>query len=300
MSDDLCLGKSCCCVPRRVFVLLVAFGHLAYWSSEAFYFFVFRWLLHSDSFTPRHCWGNAKEHQNGQRTACHEVIGCAGMFEASRHTYMAVFLLGGVIFGYLGTHGAYHGTARDVHRFACYMVGKAACLLSIAAFDGLYFEVCNGYPFQVVSEAILWRMPGVPIDDTIKQQVSMLTAYPVGFLNPLLQHGTASSLNIWLWYLVPLFLQVLFWLYVARECWAFADLVAFGEHGLGATYNLRTWRDGVLSQRAVQGFFARTKELAAENVRDIYEDISWKTPVPARPYRQRPPNVSSYGGVAVA
>lgn len=288
MSDDSCLRTSCCCVPRRFFVLLFAVGQLAYWSFEAFYFVIFRWLLHNASFTPQHCSG----------TSCREVVGCDATFEASRHTYTALFLLGGVIFGYVGTHGAFHGTARDIHWFACYLVGKAACLLLIAAIDGLYFKVCDGYPSQVVSEAVLWRLPDVPVDDVIKHQVSLLRAYPVGFLDRLFSsHGETSSLHIWRWYLVPLFLQVLLWLFVARESWALADLVAFGESGLGANYNIRTWRDKLLSQRAIQAVFMRAKEMAVE---DIRENFNWQTPVPARPYRHRPPHMSSYGGLAAA
>mmetsp|Transcript_131799 Transcript_131799/g.328669 ORF Transcript_131799/g.328669 Transcript_131799/m.328669 type:complete len:253 (-) Transcript_131799:34-792(-) len=241
MSEDKFLGAAFFCIPRRLYVLVFAILTLAYGVVG-----VVRTLL--QEALPGEAGAAAWQSQDrciGH--GCNDVLSCRGLREASFHFREVTSIFAGWLFGYWGVHGALHGYIDDLLYFAGFVFGCAVALVVIAAADGFYVLGCGEYPLNVVDEAILWSLPDVPVRDVVKTEIrEAMVSYPVAFVNRL------SRLNVYLVYLLVEAAGAAFFLYTAHQVMLLAQLTRHGVLGLGATYDLSTWRERMMLRNGLQ------------------------------------------------
>eukprot|EP00401_Gymnodinium_catenatum_P081844 CAMPEP_0117553666 /NCGR_PEP_ID=MMETSP0784-20121206/50343_1 /TAXON_ID=39447 /ORGANISM="" /LENGTH=133 /DNA_ID=CAMNT_0005350781 /DNA_START=300 /DNA_END=697 /DNA_ORIENTATION=+ len=122
----------------------------------------------------------------------------------------------------------------------------AVVTASVAAFDGGYYFICQAYSFNFVSEALLWPLPNLPVDEMVKEAVrSAKAGYPAGEF-----HGLARS-RVWRLYLLVEVPAFMFWAYAARKAAVLARYTAHGVLGLGANFDMGTWHEDLAFKRHV-------------------------------------------------
>jgi len=248
MSDDGYLGYALCCIPRRLFVLLLSATILASALTELCYVVIFRWLRGAMQLTPTHCSG----------PQCQEVVTCGAMIEATSHVRLAVWLIGGAFFGYLGLVGSLCNHPGDTRWFGLFLFAKAILAVAYLFADWGYTTICEAYPYNIISEAVLWLLPDWPIQDGIKREVAVMRTYPVDFVDRL------TRVNIWALYIVGGLLTTAFWLYCAHTAFLLAHYSSEGVFGLGANHSIRGWRDQVLFKYDVLQHFKSPLDLLEE------------------------------------
>eukprot|EP00928_Gymnodinium_smaydae_P004649 TRINITY_DN11581_c0_g1_i2.p1 TRINITY_DN11581_c0_g1~~TRINITY_DN11581_c0_g1_i2.p1 ORF type:complete len:276 (-),score=56.34 TRINITY_DN11581_c0_g1_i2:57-884(-) len=239
MSDDAYLGKSLCCIPRRLFVCSLAAFLLVYGFIEFVYLVFFRWLVNSRPDVAGHCSG----------THCFEIASCEGLRQATFHVRMLVCVLGGVFFGFQGAMGALHGRARKLEIFAWFLGLKAVLVLGLVGADWAYAGVCGAFSRNFVVEVQLLPPP---------YTVESLGAY-------------GSESHLWLLYALRMLSEAAFLAYAALEAGQLAEHVSFGIFGLGINFSIRSWRDSVLAKNAFDGLLSYSRDQTAESLEDIRE-----------------------------
>lgn len=143
MSEDALVGKACLCVPRRLFVALVAALWCIWYIGDIGAYMI--WYPMIPSPPPRACTSHK----------CLEVFSCLGMQDATFHIREPFLLLGGIIFGGLGLHGAVAVNHKHLKYFAYFLLAVSAMYVLNIIFDGIFLASCEHYPSNVIHEVLL-------------------------------------------------------------------------------------------------------------------------------------------------
>lgn len=252
MSDDRFLGLSFFCIPRRAFAIFAALVIALYGLAHSVYLFLFEYMAAPMERT-LHCHGRG----------CNDMFTCQGMEEASFHTVIAIRVLGSLIFGSWGIFGAIHGHIAELRYLAAFLLFMAVTLVVAAACDRLYMAACGVYPWNVISEGLIWMYPGLPISDIMKSKIIKMEAYNIRYLNAL------TGMNVWNFYLLSELPVVLLWAYAAHEVAMLARLNAYGMVGLGANFSIQGWRQEVILKNQLRDDLLSASELAQANARNM-------------------------------
>lgn len=235
MSDDKFLGVALGCIPRRLFVLIVAASFCLYGIASSCYAIVSA-QLPGEAGTAAQL---AQDRCVGHR--CQDVLTCRGAREATFHMREVTLVVASTVFGCWGTIGAAHSHASELSWFASSLIGLAVLLASCVLLDGAYTMICQAYPLNVVDEAVLWNIPGIPVREAVKYEIrDAMVSYPVEFVNRL------TELNVFAVYVVLEALAIAFLAYTAVQVLTLAHYVVHGTLGLGVNYDIRDWRERVL------------------------------------------------------
>jgi len=261
MSDDRYLGTTCFCIPRRAFAVLAALVIALYGLIVTCRLVLWEWLPGPMERQP-HC--------HGRR--CDDILTCQGMEEASYHTVTVVRVIGCLVFGSWGIFGAIHGHVSELQYLAMFLASMAGVLVAAAALDGLYMTACGTYPFNIISEALIWVYPGLPISDILKSKIMTLQGetYNIKYLNAL------TGRNIWHHYLLTELPFVALWAYVAHEVALLARLNAYGMVGLGANFSIQGWREEVILKNQLRDDLLSANRLARASA----GDVGWRPDAP--------------------
>lgn len=252
MSDDRFLGFSFFVIPRRAFATLAALVIALYGLSSSCYIFIFEYMAAPMERTI-HCHG----------PGCNDTFTCQGMEEASFHTVIAIRVVGSLLFGCWGIFGAIHGHVSELRYLSVFLFFMAATIVVAAACDKAYMSICNVYPWNVISEGLIWMYPGLPISDIMKRKIVQMETYNIRYLNAL------TGMNIWHVYLMAELPVVLLWAYAAHEVAMLARLNAYGMVGLGANFSIQGWRQDVILKNKLRDDLLSANELARANARDV-------------------------------
>lgn len=241
MSDDKFLGSALWCVPRKLFVLLLAMGTLIFGVQGVVQTFLLRQLPGEAGSA---AW-QSQERCIGH--TCNDVLTCRGLREASFHMREAIFVFAASLFGYWGVLGALHGYIDDLLWFANFLVSCIIILVVLVAIDGIYTLGCGEFPLHVIDEAIMWPFPNIPVRDVVKVEIrEAMVSYPVNFVNRL------ANVNIFLVYLAVELGTAVFLTYCAHQVMCLAQLNRHGSLGLGATFDMNAWRTRMLPKTGPQ------------------------------------------------
>lgn len=228
MSDEESLGKVCF-IPRRIYVLLVAIGFLSYGLYNALYYSLFS-FVRLTSMSPSHCSGSR----------CNDLLTCEATLESSYHLRVCVIVIGSVVFGISGVNAILNKYADDLFRFAFWLVAAAIIYVTVMLFDGVYMVLCGDhYSYNTVSEALLWPVPDLPIQEGIKFEIRQLNTYPVPYVNALVYHNVGIIFVFWT------LIRVAVFLHAAYQAFILAERFHYGLAGMGATFSIESWQQRV-------------------------------------------------------
>lgn len=238
MSEDALSGKACICIPRRLFVALVAALWCFWYVGDIFGFMI--WYPMAPSTPPKACTSHK----------CLEIFTCKGMQDATYHVRAPFLLLGGLIFGGFGLHGAVGINHRHLKYFAYFLLAVTAMYSLNLLFDGIFLSYCDHYPSNVIHEVILSTplsdIPNTPVLEEKKEILKDLESYPRRHVNWLVEQ------NVWRWY----FLLSVFYAVVAFYCshvtMILSRIYIDGPVGLGVNYRLGAWRAEVLLKHRIE------------------------------------------------
>jgi len=235
MSDDKFLGSAFGCIPRRIFVFVLAFAALAY----GFTGVVQTYLL---GHLPGAAGTAAIRHEQGCiGHVCQDVLTCRGAREATFHFREVVSVFAAAVFGYWGCLGALHGYIEDLLWFAWFLSACVVVLTVVVVFDSIYTLACWEYTLNMVDEALLWYLPGVPVRNVVKIEVrDAMVSYPVSFVNHL------ADMNVFFLYLLVEGVMAAFFAYSAHQVMMLAQYMRHGALGMGAVYDMNSWRERLL------------------------------------------------------
>lgn len=242
-------GAACCCIPRRAFVALLAAAWLFYYIGDIFHLLIWYPMM-TPPTTPRECTSHR----------CLKVFSCKGMRDATHHTVEPIWMLGGLIFGALGLHGAVAMNHQHLQAFAYFQLLAAVIYFGFMFFDGLYMEVCDHYPGNVIHQVLFTGIPDFPITDDKKQALNDMELYPIKLVN---QH---TDMNLWRWYILGSTISAVFFFYCTQVTMLLSRIYTEGPIGLGVNYRLGVWRAEVLLKH-------RIEELEDELVFGVKEDL---------------------------
>lgn len=238
-TDEKMMGKSLFCLPRRLFVMLLAAIALLHGVTGLVHTLLIKELPGEQGAA---AW-QSNDHCVGH--SCHDVLTCKGTRQASFHTREVLELIGNTVFGYWGLLGALHGYTKDLQWFSQYLFGFPLFLFLLFLWDGAYCVVCGEYPLNVIDEALLWKLPNIPVKEADKVGLTeAMVAYPVGFTNRLVGR------NVFLLYTVWEACWGFFLAYLANQVRLHAQFTSSGLLGLGATYDIGDWRESVALARS--------------------------------------------------
>lgn len=235
MTSDAFLGRACCCIPRRQFILLLALAFCSYGVVDAIYWILFRGILGDQPLTPHHtCSGHR----------CLQFLTCAGMRRSSYAWRKVCLTLGSAGFGAVGALGAAYRHPGELRVFGGFLFAVVVLLGVIVAYDGVYTATCGEYPFNVVNEALMWPVPQWPVQNGIKYEVVVHSeAYPVELVNRL------THLSVWWLYVFFELAAALFCWYAALVAFEMADTIRWGMAGMGPTFDMAGWHDVKLREQ---------------------------------------------------
>lgn len=222
MSDDPLLG-TVCCIPRRVFCILLGGLCFAYGFGTIIYFTLFWYIRHNVWLTPQHCQGHM----------CFELVSCHGLQSVTEELRMILLVGGGAAFGLLGALGAYSTRADQVYLFACFLAAMIAVFLFNLVFDACYTGLCGMYSGNIINLALRWDIPNLPIAEGLKAEVALLQEYRVRDVDGLAQRRVFSL------YLGVVAACVAFLAFAFRGVWWLYRFLECGTAGLGPNFDLR-------------------------------------------------------------
>lgn len=236
MSDDKFVGRALGCIPRRLFVLMIACFGCIYGSGGLLYAVLMRHLPGEAGPAVWH----AEDRCTGHR--CADVFTCRGMREGTFHFREVVVIVAAAPFGYWGVLGSLHRHVPDLQWFGSFMLGLAAFLSALVLADAVYTWSCEEYPLNVVDEGLLWMWPTrFPVREAVKHEVrDIMVSYPVDFMNHL------ANFNVFAFYCAVELVAILLFAYAGAQALQLASLISYGTYGLGASYDIRDWRERVI------------------------------------------------------
>jgi len=240
MSDDKYVGKAFGCIPRRMFALVLATLVCIYGSGGLLWAILMRHLPGEAGIAVWRSEDRCVGHH------CTDVISCRGLQEATFHFREVIIVVTAALFGYWGVIGSVHRHVEDLYWFGAYLVSFAALLIVFVICDGLYTWGCGAYPLNVVDEGLLWAWPRFPVREAVKFEVrDVMARYPVGAVNLL------ANFNVFVFYVAVELTAVFFFAYAGIQVLELAYHIVHGQHGLGANYNIRDWRERVILKHEI-------------------------------------------------
>lgn len=233
MSDEDTLGEACC-LPRKIYVLILAIGFLLYGTYNALYFIIAGYI-EMFKMEPSRCSG----------PHCDGVLSCEGTREASYHFRICVLAIGSLVFGITGINAIYNKYASDMFSFAGWLLVLAVVHSSVWLMDTVYTATCGSvFSYNTIMETILWPTRGLPVHSGVKYEINQLNVYDVNYVNAIIWRNSAGDLlhNVATWYFLMTALRVLFWLFSAYQAFVLAQRFHYGIAGMGATFSLEGWR----------------------------------------------------------
>jgi len=234
MSEDALAGNACIFIPRRIFVALVA--AMWFFANVGEFFAIMIWYPLTPATQGRAC----TSHQ------CLKVFTCHGMQDTTRHIREPLLLLGGLIFGLFGLHGAVGINHIHLKWFAYFQLAIVVLYLFCLAADGLFIHVCGEYPSNVIYQLILSSIPDWPVVEEKKEALRDMEVYPVRLVNWMVER------NVGRWN----FLLSIFYAAVAYYCshvtMILSRIYIDGPIGLGVNYRLGAWRSEVLLKHRIE------------------------------------------------
>jgi len=235
MSDESSLGTTCF-IPRRFYVLFFAIGFLTYGIYNALYYTIFSYASFT-TMTPSHCSG----------PGCSDVLTCAATRESTYHLRLCILMIGSLVFGVSGVNACLAKYADDMCRFAFWLVAVGVTYLVIMLFDLTYIVVCGShYPFNVVSDALLWPVPDFPVKTGIKYEIRQLDTYPKGYVDALVYGNVTEVFVCWT------LLRVFFFFHAAYNAFILSERFHYGLAGMGATFSIESWQQRLKMRDEVQ------------------------------------------------
>lgn len=159
-------------------------------------------------------------------------------------------LLGGLIFGGLGLHGAVGIHHAHLKYFAYFLLAVSAMYVLNLFFDGIFLAYCDHYPSNVIHEVILSTplsdIQNVPVFEEKKQVLSEMEVYPRRKVNWLVEH------NVWRRYIILSVFYALIVLYCSHVTMILSRIYTDGPVGLGVNYRLGAWRAEVLLKHRIE------------------------------------------------
>jgi len=178
---------------------------------------------------------------------CADVLTCRGSREASFHFREITWLVTAGPFGYWGILGALYKHPRDLRWFGSFFFAFAGLLALLVLGDGIYTFWCGDYPLNVVDEGLLWIWPRVPVREAVKMELrDAMSSYPVAIVD------TLAKFNVFGFYALVELSTVALFLYFGNRVLHFAAFLDHGEHGLGANYSIRDWRERVILKHEIK------------------------------------------------
>lgn len=246
MSDEKFLGKSFWCIPRKQFVLLIAAWTFLSAFVEAIYLVFIQWMLEGRSLTPQHCHGHV----------CTQVATCVGSASGTYDFHSAVSIIGGIFIGYIGLAGALNGDPSRLQLFGNFLLFKLALIATFGVVDTGYYFLCDAYPYNVIADSVLFPYPNWPMPEKQKLQITQAPRwFPTGFM-----HDAAHEDTIWLLYYAVIAIEIFLLGYTAHHANYLAEHCAFGVFGLGANYEVRSWRDRKIFKDKVNDWIDAAKQ----------------------------------------
>jgi len=294
MSDDKAVG-TVCGINRRHFVGWIALFYLAFGWIYLFYLILIKYILNAESLTPKHCSG----------PHCDQIISCLGFWEATMHINDVLVVFSGIIFGYLGVCGTHNRVPYEVHAFMMFCGGKVCWLLAMIFADTVYYEVCQEYPYNVASQALQWPIPNVPVPEQVKSEVGRMQHTPIGFLMSVYhsRYPAVAQIDVWEYYYLRIIPEMILLLWTFREAWILCDTVAYGPFGLGASYSMKHWKNGVHEKNEMMALLKQSQDDARTDIKDfrsivtgediphVPQDNWWPRGAPGYGYGGPPPMV---------
>lgn len=252
MSEDNVLGNACCCIPRRMFVAILALCWTLYGASICIFWMV--WVQFNGDPPPRPCAGHR----------CMKAFTCEGMIDATVHIREPWLVIGGLVFGALGFYGAWDVQPKSLRYFALWQLATAGFFVFLYVWDGFYLNLCGGYSRNVVDQTITgWDVPRSQEDKVKQLTLQKMEAYP--------RHATNRYVDGNLWWYYTLFAlgvaTILF--YCSHVTMVLSKLYVEGPTGLGVNYRLGTWRAEVLLKQKMREIETQLED----NVDDIEDAI---------------------------
>eukprot|EP00929_Paragymnodinium_shiwhaense_P112376 TRINITY_DN80633_c0_g1_i1.p1 TRINITY_DN80633_c0_g1~~TRINITY_DN80633_c0_g1_i1.p1 ORF type:complete len:266 (+),score=39.73 TRINITY_DN80633_c0_g1_i1:114-911(+) len=246
MSDDQFLGRALCCIPNRIFCLLVAIWTFTAALVEASYLVFIKWMWQGRSLTPLHCAGHA----------CTQVATCKGLNPGTYEITRAVMLIGGLVFGYLGISGAHLRHGSQLKAFSGFLLLKAGVIAVFAVIDAAYYYACSSYAWNVVAGSVLFWWPNWPMSEERKLEIVQGPRwFPDGFMQ-----NDQIEQTIWPLYAAICIIHFGLLIYSANQVSYLAEHCSFGVFGLGANYEISKWRGEKLRKDRFNEFLEEAKE----------------------------------------
>jgi len=248
MSDDMLLGNSCCCINRRLFAGLLAALFLVYGALQCL-MTVIAYIhdMSTFSYGSRHeCFG----------LRCSEFHNCHGMQQATFNIRWALLVFGGVVFGCWGLCGSLFKHPSQLLRFAGFAASIAVLHIIFVVCDALFFAACRSYPTNVIEMALLWCIPGLPVSQGVKHELTIMPMYPLEHVR------TLTGVPVFGIYILFNICWVLFFSYTASEIMRLALRIHYGLVGLGANYSIESWRDRLYFKHDLNNRIRITRDMA--------------------------------------
>lgn len=234
MTEDAQVGKACFCIPRRIFVAVVA---------AVFFFSEVETIVATLIWYPLQGQAPARACTSHN---CMQVFTCNGMQDATRHIRQPYLIIGGLIFGGLGLHGAVGINHGHLKTFAYFLLGISFVYAFMIFFDGLFLSACGRYPSNVIHQTLLWDTQDIPILENKKDALKKMDSYPHQLVNWM------TEMNVWKWYVLSSILYGLIAFYCSHITMILSRMYLDGPIGLGVNYRLGAWRAEVLLKHRIE------------------------------------------------
>lgn len=178
--------------------------------------------------------------------ACLKVFTCRGMQDATRHFREPLLVLGGLIFGLLGLHGAVGINHSHLKSFAYFQLFVTVMYIALIVFDAIFLNLCDHYPSNCIHQMIYSGVEDWPIQEDKKQNLRDMHEYPYKLVNWMVDH------NVWRWYVISSVIYALISLYFSHETMILSRIYTDGPCGLGVNYRLGAWRAEVLLKHKIE------------------------------------------------
>jgi len=102
------------------------------------------------------------------------------------------------------------------------------------------------YSFNVVSDALLWPVPDLPVKTGIKYEIRQLDSYPKAYVDALVYHNVSLIFGLWT------LLRVFFLFHAAYNAFILSERFHYGLAGMGATFSIESWQKRLKMRDEVQ------------------------------------------------
>jgi hypothetical protein len=172
------------------------------------------------------------------------------MQDTTYHIRTPFLILGGLIFGGFGLHGAVGINHYHLKYFAYFLLAASAMYLFNLVFDGIFLVYCDHYPSNVIHQVILSTpfsgITDFPILEDKKEVLKALEVYPRRHVNWLVEF------NAWRWFVLLSVFYAVVAFYCSHVTMILSRIYIDGPVGLGVNYRLGAWRAEVLLKHRIE------------------------------------------------